>query len=388
LIASENFTSSAVLEAVGSVLTNKYAEGYPGDRYYAGCDTIDKVEEIARSRAKELFEASFANVQPHSGASANLAVFFALLKPGDTILGMDLGSGGHLTHGSPANYSGILYDCLNYGVDPVSGLIDMDAVERMAYESRPKMIIAGASAYPRIIDFERFGEIARKVGAILMVDMAHPAGLIATGRHPSALPHAHVVTSTSHKTLRGPRGGFILTNDADIAAAVDKAVFPGTQGGPLEHVIAGKAVAFGEALEPAFADYTGMILANMKAMAQALIDNGVKLVTDGTDNHLALINLSSSSITGKEAERLLEEVSITVNKNAVPGDVRPKTETSGIRIGTAAMTTRGFQPDEAYEIGAFIAEVLTSGSTATRLDAIRMRIKAMLDKHPLYPELG
>jgi glycine hydroxymethyltransferase len=387
LIASENFTSLAVMEAVGSLLTNKYAEGYPGKRYYGGCHVVDEMEELARQRACELFGAGFANVQPHSGVSANLAVFFALLEAGDTVLGMNLAHGGHLSHGSPANYSGKLYKVYSYNVDPVSERIDMDAVEQMALECRPKLIIAGASAYPRIIDFERFGEIAAKVGAYLMCDIAHLAGLVATGEHPSPLPYADVVTSTSHKTLRGPRGGFIITNREDVATAIDKAIFPGSQGGPLQHVIAGKAVAFGEALQPEFADYARRIVENMQAMAGSLVEGGLRLTTGGTDNHLALVDLTAAGISGAEAERLLEQVGITVNKNVIPNERRPAIEASGVRVGTAAMTTRGFDAAESAEVGAMIAQAIFSGGDAGKLAAIGARVTEMLDAHPLYPEL-
>ncbi|MCL2339982.1 MAG: serine hydroxymethyltransferase, partial [Actinomycetia bacterium] len=326
LIASENFPSLAVLEAVGSLLTNKYAEGYPGKRYYGGCSVVDEVEDLARERAKQLFQCDFANVQPHSGASANLAVQLALLAPGDRILGLSLAHGGHLTHGSPANFSGKFYRVYSYGVDPQSEWVDMDAVEKLALECQPQLIITGASAYPRILDYERFAAIAKRVGACLMVDMAHTAGLVAGGVHPSPLPWADVVTSTSHKTLRGPRGGFILTNRADLAAAIDKAVFPGSQGGPLQHVIAGKAVAFGEALQPSFTDYAARILENMQAMARGLEAGGLRLVTGGTDTHLALVDLTAAGISGAAAEQLLEQFGMTVNKNVIPNESRPPLE--------------------------------------------------------------
>ena len=388
LIASENFTSLAVMEAVGSLLTNKYAEGYPGKRYYGGCYVVDEVEELARERAKALFKADFANVQPHSGVSANLAVFLALIEPGDTVLGMSLSHGGHLSHGSPANYSGKQYRIFSYAVDPTTERIDMDEVERIAIECQPKLIIAGASAYPRIIDFERFGAIAKKVGAFLMADIAHTAGLVATDLHPSPLPWADVVTSTSHKTLRGPRGGFILTNSEEIATAIDKAIFPGAQGGPLQHVIAGKAVAFGEAMQPSFKVYTEQILANMQAMSEGLLEGGLRLVTGGTDNHLALVDLTPADISGTDAEKLLEQVGITVNKNVIPNEQRPATEASGIRVGTAAMTTRGFGADEAREIGRMIAQAIFAKNDEKTLSSIGNRIAEMVAAHPLYPELG
>lgn len=387
LIASENFTSLAVLEAVGSLLTNKYSEGYPGRRYYGGCHVVDEVEQLAIDRACELFGAAFANVQPHSGVSANMAVFTALLEPGDTILGMSLAHGGHLSHGSPANFSGIFYKVFSYSVDPVSERIDMDEVERIATEVRPKMIIAGASAYPRIIDFERFGAIAKKVGAYLMTDIAHTAGLVATGLHPSPLPWADVVTSTSHKTLRGPRGGFIVTNREDVATAIDKAIFPGVQGGPLQHVIAGKAVAFGEALQDDFQVYAAQILTNMQAMASGLVAGGLRLVTGGTDNHLALVDLTAADIAGSDAEKLLEKVGITVNKNVIPNEQRPAIQASGIRVGTAAMTTRGFGAVESEEIGGLIAETIFSRGDEARLAVIGSRVDELLAAHPLYPEL-
>ena len=388
LIASENFTSLAVMEAVGSLLTNKYSEGYPGKRYYGGCHVVDEVEELARERAKQLFQAEFANVQPHSGVSANLAAFLALLKPGDTILGMSLAHGGHLSHGSPANFSGQIYQIFSYAVDPVDERIDMDEVERIAQECRPQMIIAGASAYPRIIDFQRFAEIAKSVGAYLMVDIAHPAGLIAAGVHPSPMPWADVVTSTSHKTLRGPRGGFILTNREDIATAIDKAIFPGAQGGPLQHVIAGKAVAFEEARQPAFKVYAQQILDNMQAMGKGLAAGGLRLVTGGTDNHLVLVDLTAADISGAAVEKLLENVGITINKNVIPNEQRPAIEASGIRVGTAAMTTRGFDAVEAEEIGLMIAQAIYCKGDEAALASIGQRISELIDRHPLYPELA
>ena len=351
LIASENFTSPAVLEAVGTVLTNKYAEGYPSRRYYGGCEKVDVVENLARQRACELFGCKFANVQPHCGANANLAAYAALVEPGDTILGMSLDQGGHLTHGSPVNFSGKLYNFVPYGLNLETETIDYDELERLAKEHRPRLIVGGASAYPRTIDFERMATIAHGVGARLMIDMAHIAGLVATGAHPSPFPHADVVTSTSHKTLRGPRGGFILTNDEELARAIDKAVFPGTQGGPLMHVIAGKAVAFGEALQPSFAEYIDNVVANAAALGEGLVQGGLRLVSGGTDNHLCLVDLTPADVTGKDAEHLLDAAGLTVNKNSIPGEPRSPFVTSGIRVGSAAGTTRGFTADEFREIG-------------------------------------
>ena len=388
LIASENFVSLAVMEAVGSPLTNKYAEGLPGKRYYGGCWAVDKVEDLARERAKWLFGAGFANVQPHSGAQANYAALAALAQPGDTILGMALDNGGHLTHGSPANFSGKLYNVVSYGVDAQTERIDMDAVESLAREHRPKVIIAGASAYPRVIDFERFAEIAHSVGAYLMVDMAHIAGLVATGRHPSPVPHADVVTTTTHKTLRGPRGGLILCNDPDLAKKVDSAVFPGSQGGPLEHVIAGKAVAFGEALAPEFATYADAILANARALGRGMESRGLRLVSGGTDNHLLLVDLTAAGdVTGKDAERALDGVGITVNKNTIPGEVRSPFVTSGIRVGSAAVTTRGFDERECERVGELIGDVVTHMGSADVADRVSFEVRELLDAHPLYPEL-
>ena len=388
LIASENFVSLAVMEAVGSPLTNKYAEGLPGKRYYGGCWAVDKVEDLARERAKRLFGAGFANVQPHSGAQANYAALAALAQPGDTILGMALDNGGHLTHGSPANFSGKLYNVVSYGVDAQTERIDMDAVESLAREHRPKVIIAGASAYPRVIDFERFAEIAHSVGAYLMVDMAHIAGLVATGRHPSPVPHADVVTTTTHKTLRGPRGGLILCNNPDLAKKVDSAVFPGSQGGPLEHVIAGKAVAFGEALAPEFATYADGILANARALGRGMESRGLRLVSGGTDNHLLLVDLTAAGdVTGKDAERALDGVGITVNKNTIPGEVRSPFVTSGIRVGSAAVTTRGFDERECERVGELIGDVVTHMGTADVADRVSFEVRELLDAHPLYPEL-
>lgn len=387
LIASENFTSRAVMEAVGSVLTNKYAEGYPGHRYYGGCQKVDLAEELARERACRLFGSSFANVQPHSGASANFGAYMALVKPGDTVLGMSLDNGGHLTHGSPVNFSGLMYNIVSYGVDPETEVIDYDEVERIACENQPKMIIAGASAYPRVIDFERMADIAHSVGAYLMVDMAHIAGLVATGAHPSPIPFADVVTSTSHKTLRGPRGGFILTNNEEIAKKIDKALFPGSQGGPLMHVIAGKAVAFGEALKPEFKTYIDNVVKNAAALGEGIREGGLRLVSGGTDNHLCLVDLTAADVTGKEAENLLEEVHITVNKNTIPNEQRSPFVTSGIRVGSAAATTRGFTEEDFREVGTLISETVFNADDPLACERIAERAQALLDAHPLYPGL-
>ena len=387
LIASENFTSPAVLEAVGSVLTNKYAEGYPRKRYYGGCEKVDIVEDLARDRACALFGANFANVQPHCGANANLGAYEALIELGDTVLGMSLAEGGHLTHGSPVNFSGRHYNFASYGVDPETETIDYDEVERIAKEVRPKLIVGGASAYPRIIDFERMGAIAREVGAYFMVDMAHIAGLVAAGAHPSPVPHADVVTSTSHKTLRGPRGGFILSNDEDIAKRVDKAVFPGSQGGPLMHVIAGKAVAFGEAAQPSYKEYIGQVVENAARLGQGMMDGGLRLVSGGTDNHLCLVDLTPADVTGKDAEKLLESVGLTVNKNSIPNEPRSPFVTSGIRVGSAAATTRGFTADDFYEVGQLIAATVFNAESEAKLADVRAKVDALLAAHPLYPEL-
>ncbi|WP_294438878.1 serine hydroxymethyltransferase [uncultured Slackia sp.] len=384
LIASENFTSTAVMEAVGSVLTNKYAEGYPSKRYYGGCEKVDIVEDLARDRAKELFGANFANVQPHCGANANLAAYFALIQPGDTVLGMSLDNGGHLTHGSPVNFSGRLYDFHGYGLTE-DETIDYDALERMAHELRPKLIVGGASAYPRLIDFERMAAIAHEVGAYFMVDMAHIAGLVAAGAHPSPVPYADVVTSTTHKTLRGPRGGMIVCNDEEIAKKIDKAVFPGSQGGPLMHVIAGKAVAFGEALRPEFKDYIGRVVTNCAAMAEGLTAGGLRLVSGGTDNHLCLVDLTPADVTGKDAEKLLERVGITVNKNSIPNEPRSPFVTSGIRVGSAAATTRGLDAQEFRRVGELIAATVFAQGDDAKLDAIAAEVRGILDAHPLYP---
>lgn len=389
LIASENFTSLAVMEAMGSPLTNKYAEGLPGKRYYGGCWAVDVVENIARDRAKKLFGAGFANVQPHSGAQANYAALAALAKPGDTIMGMSLDNGGHLTHGSPANFSGKLYNVVSYGLDPKTERIDFDDVAEKAREHKPAVIIAGASAYPRTIDFERFAQIAHENGAKLMVDMAHIAGLVATGRHPSPVPVADVTTTTTHKTLRGPRGGLILTNDADLSKKLNSSVFPGTQGGPLEHVIAGKAVAFGEALAPEFADYSDAVLANARALGRGMESRGLRLVTGGTDNHLLLVDLTpAGDVTGKDAERALEEVGITVNKNTIPGEKRSPFVTSGIRVGSAAATTRGFTEPECERVGQLIGDVVNNLGNDELLDRTHAEVREMLAVNPLYPELS
>ena len=387
LIASENFTSPAVLEAVGSVLTNKYAEGYPRKRYYGGCEKVDIVEDLARDRACALFGANFANVQPHCGANANFGAYTALLELGDTVLGMSLDQGGHLTHGSPVNFSGRYYNFASYGVDPETETIDYDEVERIAKEVRPKLIVGGASAYPRIIDFERMAAIAREVDAYFMVDMAHIAGLVAAGAHPSPVPHADVVTSTSHKTLRGPRGGFILTNDEGIAKRIDKAVFPGAQGGPLMHVIAGKAVAFGEAQQPAYKEYIARVVENARALGQGMLDGGLRLVSGGTDNHLCLVDLTAADVTGKDAEKLLEGVGLTVNKNSIPNEPRSPFVTSGIRVGSAAATTRGFTADDFYEVGQLIAATVFNAENDAKLADVRAKVDALLAAHPLYPEL-
>ena len=386
LIASENFTSPAVMQAMGSVLTNKYAEGYPGKRYYGGCEKVDIVEDLARDRAKELFGAKFANVQPHSGANANLAAYFATIKPGDVVLGMSLDNGGHLTHGSPANFSGKLYDFHAYGLGE-DERIDYDAIERMAKELHPKLIVGGASAYPRVIDFERMACIAHDNGALFMVDMAHIAGLVATGAHPSPVPYADIVTTTTHKTLRGPRGGLILTNDEALAKKINSAGVPGSQGGPLMHVIAGKAVALGEALKPEFKTYIDNVVKNCAAMADGLIDGGLRLVTGGTDNHLCLVDLTPADVTGKDAEKLLESVGLTVNKNTIPNEPRSPFVASGIRVGTAAATTRGLDAEDFNMVGKLIAATVFANGDEAKLAEIKEGVKAIIAKHPLYPEL-
>lgn len=383
LIASENVVSAAVLAAAGTVLTNKYAEGYPGKRYYGGCQCVDVVENIAMDRAKEVFGAKFVNVQPHSGAQANYAVYQALCEYGDTVLGMSLDQGGHLTHGSPVNFSGKNYKVVAYGVDPVTHRIDYDQVRELARKHRPKMIIAGASAYPRTIDFQIFGEIAREVGAYLFVDMAHIAGLVAAGLHPSPVPYADVVSTTTHKTLRGPRGGLLLCNDEAIAKKLNSAVFPGSQGGPLEHIIAAKAVGLGEVLKPEFKAYQQQVIKNAAVLAQTILDGGLNLVSGGTDNHLMLVDLRPAGLTGKEMERRLDEVCITVNKNAIPNDPEKPFVTSGIRVGTPAVTTRGFKEAEMKVVGDLICRVARDAQ-ASSLDAIRSEAEALTARFPLY----
>ena len=384
LIASENIVSRAVMEAQGSVLTNKYAEGYPGKRYYGGCEYVDVAEQLAIDRAKELFGAAWANVQPHSGAQANMAVFFALLQPGDTILGMNLTDGGHLTHGSPVNISGMYYKVIPYGVDKETERIDYDALERLAKEHKPKMIIAGASAYARTIDFERIAAIAKAVGAIFMVDMAHIAGLVAAGQHPSPVPHADVVTSTTHKTLRGPRGGIILGRDEELGKKINKAVFPGIQGGPLMHVIAAKAVALGEALQPSFKEYGAQVVKNAAALADELTKHGYRIVSGGTDTHVMLVDLTNKDITGKDAQNLLDEVNITANRNTIPFEPRSPFITSGIRLGSPALTTRGFKEEDMREVARIIAYVLDAPTDEARREEARSRVAALCAKYPLY----
>lgn len=386
LIASENFASPAVMNAMGSVLTNKYAEGYPGKRYYGGCEKVDIVEDLARDRAKQLFNCGFANVQPHSGANANLAAYQALVDLGDTILGLSLDHGGHLTHGSPVNFSGKDYNIVAYGVDPETERIDYDEMERLAKEHKPKLIVGGASAYPRVIDFARMRQIADEVGAYLMIDMAHIAGLVATGAHPSPIPYADIVTSTSHKTLRGPRGGFILTNNEEIAKKIDKAVFPGSQGGPLMHVIAAKAVAFGEALQPEFKTYIDHVVENAAAMGEGMVEGGLRLVSGGTDNHLCLVDLTSADVTGKDAEKILERVGLTVNKNTIPNETRSPFVTSGIRVGSAAGTTRGFDAAEFKRIGQLIAASVYNVADEDRLSELAQEVAELIERHPLYPD--
>jgi serine hydroxymethyltransferase (EC 2.1.2.1) len=381
LIASENIVSPAVMEAMGSYLTNKYAEGYPNKRYYGGCHVVDEIEQIAIDRAKELFGAEHANVQPHSGSQANMAGYFAVLEPGDTVLGMDLSHGGHLTHGSPVNFSGKLFNFVSYGVDKETEMIDYENVRKLAIENKPKLIVAGASAYARILDFPKFREIADEVGALLMVDMAHIAGLVAAGVHPSPVPYSDFVTTTTHKTLRGPRGGLILCKEK-YAQILNKNIFPGIQGGPLEHIIAAKAVCFKEALDPSFKTYGENVVENCKELAEQLIARGFKIVSGGTDNHVFLVDLNNKDITGKEAEALLDSVGITVNKNTVPNETRSPFVTSGIRIGTAAITTRGFVKDDMAEIAAVISEAIENRDGD--LSALKTRIETLCDKHPLY----
>lgn len=388
LIASENIVSRAVMEAQGSVLTNKYAEGYPGKRYYGGCEYVDVAEQLAIDRAKELFGAAWANVQPHSGAQANMAVFFALLQPGDTILGMNLTDGGHLTHGSPVNISGTYYKVIPYGVDRETERIDYDALEKLAAEHHPRMIIAGASAYARIIDFERIAAIAKSVDAIFMVDMAHIAGLVAAGQHPSPVPYADIVTTTTHKTLRGPRGGLILGRDEELGKKINKAVFPGIQGGPLMHVIAAKAVALGEALKPSFKEYGAQVVKNAAALADELTKLSYRIVSGGTDTHVMLVDLTNKDITGKEAQTLLDEVNITANRNTIPFEPRSPFVTSGIRLGSPALTTRGFREEDMREVARIIAHVLDAPTDESRRAEARRRVDALCKKYPIYEHLG
>ncbi|MEL6579308.1 MAG: serine hydroxymethyltransferase [Cyanobacteria bacterium J06621_12] len=387
LIASENFTSPAVLATQGSVLTNKYAEGLPGKRYYGGCEFVDRAEQLAIDRAKQLFGAEMANVQPHSGAQANFAVFLTLLEPGDTIMGMDLSHGGHLTHGSPVNVSGKWFNVVQYGVNQETEQLDFDQIRELALKERPKLIICGYSAYPRTIDFAKFRAIADEVGAYLLADIAHIAGLVATGLHPNPVPYCDVVTTTTHKTLRGPRGGLILTRDADLGKKLNKSVFPGTQGGPLEHVIAGKAVAFGEALKPEFKEYSGQVIANAQSMAEAFKARDFKLVSDGTDNHLILVDLRSIGMTGKKADALVSQVNITANKNTVPFDPESPFVTSGLRLGSPAMTTRGMGATEFQEIANIIADKLLSPEDEAVQQNCLDRVAALCDRFPLYPYL-
>ena len=387
LIASENFTSPAVMAAQGSVLTNKYAEGLPTKRYYGGCEFVDQAEQLAIDRVKKLFGAAHANVQPHSGAQANFAVFLALLSPGDTILGMDLSHGGHLTHGSPVNFSGKWFNVVQYGVSRETEQLDFDEIRAIALEHKPKLIICGYSAYPRTIHFKKFRAIADEVGAYLMADIAHIAGLVATGQHPDPLPYCHVVTTTTHKTLRGPRGGLIMTQDLDLGKKFDKAVFPGSQGGPLEHVIAAKAVAFGEALQPAFTDYCKQVIKNAKSLAQQLQKRDIKVVSDGTDNHIVLMDLRSINMTGKIADALVSEVNITANKNTVPFDPESPFVTSGLRLGSAAMTTRGMGESEFVEIADIIADCLLNPDDGSVADSCKRRVLNLCDRFPLYSHL-
>lgn len=387
LIASENIVTPAVMEAMGSVLTNKYAEGYPGHRYYGGCEYVDKVETLAIERAKKLFHAEYANVQAHCGASTNLNVYFAFLKPGDTIMGMDLSQGGHLSHGSPVNISGTYFNVVHYGVNPETELIDYDAMDKLAKEHHPKLIVAGASAYPRIIDFKRIADIAHANGALLLVDMAHIAGLVAAGLHPSPVPYADIVTTTTHKTLRGPRGGLILTNNEEYAKKINKAIFPGIQGGPLMHVIAAKAVAFGEALKPEFREYAENIVKNAKAFAEGLKAEGFRLVSGGTDNHLILVDVRNKKLTGKEAEKLLDNIGITCNKNTIPFDPASPFVTSGIRLGTPAATTRGFKEEDFKEVASIMGLVLNNPEDTDKHAEAAKRVAALCAKYPLYTNL-
>ena len=383
MIASENYASAAVMEAQGSLLTNKYAEGYPGKRYYGGCQFVDEVESLAITRATTLFGCKFANVQPHSGSQANMAVYLALLQAGDSFLGMDLSHGGHLTHGAPVNFSGLLFKAHSYGLDPITGRLNYDTIRSKALEVKPKMIIAGYSAYPRELDFSLFRKIADEIGAFLMVDMAHFAGLVASGVHPSPFPHAHVVTSTTHKTLRGPRGGIILTNEETLIKKINSRIFPGIQGGPLEHVIAAKAVAFGEALKPEFKVYSNQVVKNARTLAQGFLAEGFKLVTGGTDNHLLLLDLSDEAISGQEAEVLLDSAGITVNKNTVPNEKRSPFVTSGIRVGTPALTTRGMKEKEMQKISAWIAQVLRNPKDTTLHQKIHQQVKELCQNFPI-----
>jgi len=387
LIASENFTSAAVLAAQGSVLTNKYAEGLPGKRYYGGCEVIDKIEQLAINRAKQVFGAAHANVQPHSGAQANFAVFLTLLEPGDKIMGMDLSHGGHLTHGSPVNFSGKWFQVSHYGVSQQTEQLDYDQIRELALRERPKLLICGYSAYSRIIDFEKFRSIADEIGAYLLGDIAHIAGLVASGLHPDPIPHCHVVTTTTHKTLRGPRGGLILTSDVELGKKLDKSVFPGSQGGPLEHVIAGKAVAFGEASKPEFKTYSAQVIENARTLAEQLQNRGLKIVSDGTDNHLMLVDLRSIGMTGKQADQLVSTVNITANKNTVPFDPQSPFVTSGLRLGSPAMTTRGLGVAEFTEIGNIISDRLLSPDSDVVTQDCRRRVAALCDRFPLYPHL-
>lgn len=383
MIASENYASKSVMEAQGTILTNKYAEGYPGKRYYGGCEFVDEIEQLAIDRCKQLFGAEHVNVQPHSGSQANMAVYLASVKAGDTIMGMDLAHGGHLTHGSPVNFSGFLFKATHYGLDPKTGRINYDQIRDLAKEHRPKLLIAGYSAYPRVLDFKLFRQIADEVGATLLVDMAHFAGLVAGGQHPSPIPHAHYVTSTTHKTLRGPRGGIILCGN-ELAKALNSKIFPGIQGGPLEHVIAAKAVAFGEALKPDFKTYAEQIVKNAKALAQGLLEQGIELVTGGTDNHLMLVDLSNSPITGKDAEIALDKAGITVNKNTVPNEKRSPFVTSGVRIGTPALTTRGMKESEMKVIAGWISAVLKDATNEGHLTKIKGQVRELCSKFPIY----
>jgi glycine hydroxymethyltransferase len=384
MIASENYTSQTVMEAQGSILTNKYAEGYPGKRYYGGCHNVDTIETLAIERAKKLFQCQYANVQPHSGSQANMAVYLAALNAGDTILGMDLSHGGHLTHGSPVNFSGILFKATSYKLDPQSGRLNYESIRQTARKFKPKMIIAGYSAYPRLLDFSKFKEISDEVGAVLLVDMAHFAGLVAGGEHPSPFPYADYVTTTTHKTLRGPRGGMILTNSEENMKKMNSKIFPGIQGGPLEHVIAGKAVAFHEALKPEFKTYSKKVVENSKTLAEALISEGFDLVTGGTDNHLCLLDLSNKEVTGKQAEISLDEAGITVNKNTVPNEKRSPFVTSGIRLGTPALTTRGMGRSEMKQIGSWVAKVLKDPENKANIEKIRQQVKEMCQSFPIY----